>query len=141
METRVSEQKFSGSDYDQERDSERLSTQMERVRIALSPGHWLTVRQIADRIGDPENSIQAQLRNLRKKCNGGYIVEKEICGNGSLYQYRMRERTADDPPPPEANSSTKAMRLQVARLSEALVKISIHSTCSRSRATAKAALK
>jgi hypothetical protein len=51
-------------------------------------GRWYTLKDIAVRTGDPEPSISAQLRHLRKPRFGGYIVEREYIANG-LYQYRV----------------------------------------------------
>jgi hypothetical protein len=47
-----------------------------------------TLRQISNATGDPEASVSAQLRHLKKERFGGFIVEKEHVGNG-LYRYWM----------------------------------------------------
>lgn len=78
--------KFSGADYQPTLDKERLTGQILRVFNAMKDGHWRTVQEIKEKIKidttfeDPENSIQAQLRNLRKKSFGGYIIERRRRG-------------------------------------------------------------
>lgn len=54
----------------------------------MKDGYWRTLGWIADSTGDPEASISAQLRHLRKPRFGGHTVEREHLGNG-LYQYRL----------------------------------------------------
>lgn len=80
--------RFNGSDYDPARDDVRLTGQLLRVWNIVSTGAWLTLRQIAAATGDPESSISAQLRHLRKPRFGGHTVEKRYVGNG-LFEYRV----------------------------------------------------
>lgn len=68
-------------------DQVRLSGQIERVLAELAArGTWKTVADIAAATGDPETSVSAQLRNLRKPKHGGYDVRRERRGNGSVYK-------------------------------------------------------
>lgn len=92
----ASDPNFSGPEYEPERDHARLKTQHERIRDLMLDGNWRTIREISHATGDPENSIQAQLRHMRKPRFGGFIVTKERCGN--LYGYRARARRISDPP-------------------------------------------
>jgi hypothetical protein len=80
--------KFNGADYDRERDDARLTGQVLRVWECMSDGRWRTLRQIADITGDPEASVSAQLRHLRKKRFGSHIVEREYIDKG-LYKYKL----------------------------------------------------
>ena len=80
--------RFNGSDYIPERDDVRLTGQLLRVFDAMQDGKPRTLRMIADETGDPEASISAQLRHLRKPRFGGHTVDKEYLGDG-LYQYRL----------------------------------------------------
>jgi hypothetical protein len=80
--------RFNGADYDRSRDDARLTGQILRVWNCVSDGKWKTLRQIAQETGDPEASISAQLRHLRKPRFGGYTVEREYIDNG-LYKYRL----------------------------------------------------
>lgn len=80
--------RFNGADYDHERDSERLSGQQGRIITAMKNGEWRTLREIAEMTGDPEPSISAQLRHLRKPRFGGHTINRNYAGNG-LYQYQL----------------------------------------------------
>lgn len=79
---------FNGSDYVPERDDVRLSGQIERVWNCMKDGTPRTLGAIAAMTGDPEASISAQLRHLRKSRFGGHTVTKEYRGSG-LYTYTL----------------------------------------------------
>jgi hypothetical protein len=79
---------FDGADYQSGRDKDRLTGQIKRVHAAMVDGRWHTLSQIADLTGDPEASVSAQLRHLRKPKFGAYSIEKRHLGSG-LYEYRM----------------------------------------------------
>ena len=81
---------FNGDDYQPDRDKERLRGQILRVYPVLKDGRWRTLRAIADTTGDPEASVSAQLRHLRKPRFGGYEIQKRYVRNG-LYEYRLSE--------------------------------------------------
>tara|TARA_R110002020_G_scaffold141195_5_gene312843 strand:- start:120 stop:398 length:279 start_codon:yes stop_codon:yes gene_type:complete len=80
--------KFNGNDYDHKRDSERLTNQYQRVFFLMQDGDWRSLRNIADSTGDPESSVSAQLRHMRKERFGNHTVEKKHEGEG-LYLYRV----------------------------------------------------
>jgi hypothetical protein len=82
---------FNGSDYDHERDAPRLMGQMLRIFNLMSDGNWRTLREIANATGDPESSISAQLRHLRKPRFGSHVVEKRNRGDRAvgLFEYRL----------------------------------------------------
>ena len=80
--------RFDGADYNRARDDARLTGQILRVWNCVSDGRWRTLKQIAQETGDPEASVSAQLRHLRKPRFGGYTVEREYIDNG-LYKYRL----------------------------------------------------
>ncbi len=72
---------FSGEDYVAHRDSEALTTQIDMVLHIMKDQKWRSVAMLQRRMTEvfgysatvfPENSLQAQLRNLRKPKNGGY---------------------------------------------------------------------
>lgn len=104
----IADPNFSGPVYDEQLDHERLSKQHERIRDLMIDGVWRTVAEIAGVTGYPENSIQAQLRHLRKPRFGGWIVEKQRRGtvttvtspsaSQALWEYKIRKRTEEDPP-------------------------------------------
>lgn len=80
--------RFDGPDYVPSRDNERLAGQMLRVFSLMRDGNWRTLREIAELTGDPEASVSAQLRHLKKERFGGHGLEKEHVGNG-LYLYKL----------------------------------------------------
>lgn len=80
--------RFNGADYVPERDDERLSGQIHRVWNVMVDGKWRTLKNISSLTGDPEASISAQLRHLRKPRFGQHTVERRYLGNG-LYEYRL----------------------------------------------------
>jgi hypothetical protein len=79
---------FDGDDYNHERDSERLTGQLLRIFEVVKDSKWRTLKEIAMLTGDPEASISAQLRHLRKPRFGSYEVEKQHIDRG-LYKYRV----------------------------------------------------
>jgi hypothetical protein len=80
--------RFNGSDYDHQRDTQRLSNQYQRVFSLMQDGEWRSLRNISDSTGDPESSVSAQLRHMRKDRFGNHTVEKKHEGHG-LYLYRV----------------------------------------------------
>jgi hypothetical protein len=80
--------RFDGATYDPDRDKARLKSQLIRVWNTMSPGQWLTLRQIAERTGDPEQSVSARIRDLRKPRFGEHTVERESVGSG-IFRYRL----------------------------------------------------
>ncbi|OPX65702.1 MAG: hypothetical protein A4E30_00283 [Methanomassiliicoccales archaeon PtaB.Bin215] len=81
--------RFDGAFFNEELDRARLTTQIEKVRKALADGRWHTVAAIAELIDAPEPSVSAQIRNLRKQENGGYIIETRRDGDTGLFVYRL----------------------------------------------------
>lgn len=79
---------FNGPEYVAERDWTRLSTQIGRVFTLMRDSRWRSLHDIAASTGDPEASISAQLRHLRKDRFGSHTVEKKHLGNG-FYHYRL----------------------------------------------------
>ncbi len=86
--------RFAGSDYDPMRDDVRLTGQLLRVWHAMCDSTWRTLDEIARLTGDPQPSISAQLRHLRKDRFGGHEVEKEYLGSG-LYRYRVKPNKSE----------------------------------------------
>jgi len=79
---------FHGAAYEPARDERRLAGQILRVYDAMKDGQWRTTAQIAKITGDPENSVSAQYRNLRKRIHGNHTVERRHIRNG-LFEYRL----------------------------------------------------
>ncbi len=81
-------ERFNGSEYEPLRDDIRLTGQLMRIWHLVCDGGWWTLDRIALLTGDPQPSISAQLRHLRKPRFGGHKVEKHYVGDG-LYNYRV----------------------------------------------------
>lgn len=79
---------FDGETFDEERDGNRLLKQLGKVSAIMSDGRWHTLAELADKTGNPEASLSARLRDLRKKRFGGHIVERQFVRRG-LFKYRM----------------------------------------------------
>lgn len=81
--------RFNGDDYQPERDDKRLTGQIERVFNVMKDGRKRTLGEISEQTGDPEASISAQLRHLRKDRFGGHTVNRDYVYNG-LYVYQLK---------------------------------------------------
>jgi hypothetical protein len=79
---------FDGETIDQERDKPRLFPQLQRVGGAMKDGHWRTLQQVSVVTGDPEASVSARLRDLRKPKFGGHQVERRYVSDG-LHEYKL----------------------------------------------------
>lgn len=79
---------FDGATFDATLDLSRLNAQMRRVYGVMQDGEWLSLREISQKTGDPEASISARLRDLRKERFGGFNVERRRLSHG-LNQYRL----------------------------------------------------
>jgi hypothetical protein len=82
---------FSGPAYERAFDLARLQAQMRRVYDLMADGGWRTLREIAAATGDPESSVSAQLRHLRKKKFGAFAVGRRRRGEESrgLWEYQL----------------------------------------------------
>jgi len=72
--------RFNGPAYDPALDQVRLTGQALRVFRMMKGGSWWCLWEISQRTGDPEASISAQLRHLRKPRFGGHTVNKRRRG-------------------------------------------------------------
>jgi hypothetical protein len=72
------------------KDTARLTGQLLRISSLMRDGEWRSLPEIAEATGDPEASISAQLRHLRKARFGSNIVERRRrLKDGGLYEYRV----------------------------------------------------
>ncbi len=83
--------RFDGETYDHERDGARLTGQHGRVWSVLSDGEWHTLSDIARSTGDPEASVSARLRDLRKPKFGAHNVNREYVKSG-LHRYQLIQK-------------------------------------------------
>ena len=74
--------RFDGSDYVPARDDVRLTGQLRRVWNLMRDGRKRSLAAIAETTGDPEASVSAQLRHLRKPRFGAHDVRKLHMGGG-----------------------------------------------------------
>ncbi len=83
--------RFDGAVYEPVVDNARLTGQLLRIWDVMRDGTWRTLGEIATVTGDPEGSISAQLRHLRKARFGAHAVEKRSRGDRAhgLYEYRV----------------------------------------------------
>ncbi len=82
--------KFHGETYCPLFDQHRLTRQLDRVRLCMSKGGWYTLDYIAGFAGGSEASVSARLRDLRKRENGGFIVNRRRVPNANgLWEYQM----------------------------------------------------
>jgi len=84
---------FDGATIDPVLDPPRLGLQQRRVFQAMAVGDWLTLAEIRERTGDPEASISARLRDLRKNRHGACLVERRRRGDPAdgLFEYRLSD--------------------------------------------------
>lgn len=83
--------RFNGATYDSAFDQARLKGQIKRVHDAMIDGHWRTLGEIEQMTGDPQASISAQLRNLKKRDFGSHQLEKRARGERTfgLWEYKL----------------------------------------------------
>ena len=82
---------FDGDDYVANRDNTRLTNQIDKVRMYMENAGYLTVKQIAADLKQPEPSVSAQIRNLRKDRFGARTVNREYRGNG-CYAFKLEPK-------------------------------------------------
>jgi len=77
-----------GKTYVPQLDKVRLNRQFLRVLSMMDDGTWRTLAEISEATGDPEASISARLRDMRKDKFGGRIVERRR-RMGGIWEYRL----------------------------------------------------
>lgn len=83
---------FDGSDYNKDLDVDRLTDQYHRIFNLMKDGKWRTLQEIAFLTSDPQASISAQLRHMRKPRFGAHIVRKQrVQGREAqgLFEYQL----------------------------------------------------
>lgn len=82
---------FAGDEYVRKFDEERLTGQLKRIFDLMKDGNWRTLSEISEITGDPQASISAQLRHLRKVRFGCHNVFKRNRGGREhgLFEYRL----------------------------------------------------
>jgi len=80
---------FNGPCFDPALDHDRLTKQIGRVYQALSLAGWWTLRELEAYTGDPQPSISAHLRHLRKPRFGSHQIDKRRRADGGTWEYRL----------------------------------------------------
>lgn len=84
---------YGGMTFDVLLDLSRLNAQSRRVAELMVDGQWRTLCEVADATGDPEASVSARLRDLRKPANGGHTVERQRRpgwgATAGVHEYRL----------------------------------------------------
>ena len=62
--------------------------QLQRVKYLMIDEQWRTLQQISEATGDPEASVSARLRDLRKEKHGSYTVNLRQLANNK-YEYQV----------------------------------------------------
>jgi len=79
---------FDGETYEADLDHSRLSRQLATVKRVMLDGRWRTLFEIHALTREPEASISARLRDLRKEKFGGYLVRRRRRSRG-LFEYKL----------------------------------------------------
>ena len=75
-------------------DCERLEGQIRRIFDLMKDGFWRTLSEIEQETGDPQASVSAQLRHLRKIHWGCHTVNKRRrTQEGGTWEYQLIVRT------------------------------------------------
>lgn len=74
-------------------DFDRLCGQLKKIYTLMIDGHWRSLAEIENETGEPQASISAQLRHLRKPHYGSHIVEKRRRGETGTWEYNVKRRT------------------------------------------------
>jgi len=88
---------FDGETYNPALDYDRLKKQLGRVFNLMADGKWRTLGEIAAALADPEASVSARLRDLRKPKFGNYKVPRRRRGSvkAGLWEYCLLSPSGD----------------------------------------------
>jgi DNA-directed RNA polymerase specialized sigma24 family protein len=85
---------FDGITFDPEQDAERLGEQMCRVLTVCLDDNWHTLSELSEKTGDPESSISARLRDVRKKWGKAAMQSKRLKEGKGTWIYKVHVRRA-----------------------------------------------
>lgn len=80
---------FDGKTYEPTKDKVRLNRQLQVIFDCMKDGYWRTLSDIASFTKEPEASVSARLRDLRKVRFGEHKVERRRRTEG-LFEYSLR---------------------------------------------------
>jgi len=98
---------FDGETYEPREDHARLTSQLERVKAAMSDRQWWTLEQLVTRCGGTTASVSARVRDLRKAKFGEFTVARRRV-DGGLFEYSLS--AAQAPPIPAATPAPRPPR-------------------------------
>lgn len=88
--------RFNGPCYDPAVDKNRLENQLKKVYALMIDGNWRSLAEISKIIEEPEASVSAQLRHLRKPRFGSYVINKRRRFDGyGLWEYQLLKPLPD----------------------------------------------
>ena len=87
--------KFGGATFDQDRDGPRLNRQTRSVYELMQDRKWRTLKEISRSCNEPEASVSARLRDLRKTRFGSYDVQRRHVAAG-IWEYRVMPPVPSD---------------------------------------------
>lgn len=74
------------------KDFDRLCGQIRRIYDLMKDGCWRSLAEIEKTTGDPQASVSAQLRHLRKHRFGAHQIDKRRRDGSGTWEYRMERR-------------------------------------------------
>ena len=82
---------FQGATFDPAWDEPRLRRLLDRVRTLMADGRYRTLAEIVAVTGGTEASVSARLRDLRRGCHGGHVVDRRPRGERKrgLFEYAL----------------------------------------------------
>lgn len=69
-------------------DQSRAAAQLQRVKLRLLDHQWYTLAELSAATGDPESSVSARIRDLRKVTHGQYQIDRRR-RSASQWEYRL----------------------------------------------------
>lgn len=82
---------FDGKTYEPQFDKERLTSQIRKVFDLMQDAKWRTLEEIQRKIKQPQASISARLRDLRKERFGAHRVNRRKRGErkNGCFEYQL----------------------------------------------------
>ena len=111
---------YGGKTFDPVHDEDRLNEQTVRIYRLMNDSKWRTLAEISQETHDPEASVSARLRDLRKENFGAFVVNRRRRGlaSGGLWEYQLQPPGSSVPhvPRPAKKTGFLAGMMHAARL-------------------------
>jgi hypothetical protein len=96
---------YGGRTFDPVLDEERLNDQTIRIYRLMNDSKWRSLAEISDETGDPEASVSARLRDLRKDDFGAFVVNRRRRKPSSgQWEYQLQPPGSKPPVTPVAKA-------------------------------------